>query len=387
LLKHVANTLRANVRPGDTLVRFGTDKFGVILDNLGEFKDAEHVAEEMRTAIKQEQWVNGRIILVTASIGVAYGNIPSDTVEELMRRADTAMHGAKKNGGDGVEVYVPEMDERSNVRIQIEHDLRISLEHMDKSFEVHYMPIVCLETGHIDKFEALMRWVDPRNPHMLIMPTHFIPVAEETGMIIPMGEWIFRKSCITMKHWQDIFPKEKNLIISVNVSLKQVMRSDLVETIARIITETGVDPTRIRIEITESMVMENTKRVIEVLTQLQALNISSFIDDFGAGATSLRLLSQLPSVALKIDMDMLRGISTDPQRLKVVNHIIKLGRDLEQDVITEGIEDDSQLHYMIRLKATHGQGFWFHEAVDQYIVERLIQTQPFIKRLREFRSA
>jgi EAL domain-containing protein (putative c-di-GMP-specific phosphodiesterase class I) len=314
--------------------------------------------------------LSGYDVYTGTSIGVALSAIGYHGTEEVLRDADTAMYRAKEQGKGRFEVFDKVMHARAISRLQIENDLRFALER--KEMQVYYQPIVSLEDGAISGFEALVRWQHPQRG--LVSPGEFIPVAEDTELIIPIGRWVLLEACRQVREWQSTFPTEKPLTISVNLSGKQFKQRDLVGQVKQILYQTGLDPRCLRLEITESMVMEDAEAATAMLRQLRSLNVQLGIDDFGTGYSSLSYLHRFPVNILKIDKSFVGNMSVDEESQGIVETIVTLGSKLKMEVVAEGIETAEQWDKLKSLQCQYGQGYLFSKPVPAAHAEALVKS-------------
>jgi diguanylate cyclase (GGDEF)-like protein/PAS domain S-box-containing protein len=371
LLKAVAERLARCVRPEDTVSRFGGDEFAILLNGINHAADALAITERILRDIEAPFKLSGYDVFTSASIGVALSTIGYTGTEEILRDADTAMYRAKEQGKGRLEVFDKVMHARAIARLQLENDLRHALERGE--FEVYYQPIMNLEEGSISGFEALIRWQHPVRG--LVSPVEFIPVAEDTELIIPIGQWVLLEACRQVREWQSAFPSEKPLTISVNLSGKQFKQPDLVGQVKRILYQTGLDPHCLRLEITESMVMEDAESAIAMLRQLRSLNVQLSIDDFGTGYSSLSYLHRFPVNILKVDKSFVMRMSIDEESLGIVETIITLASKLRMQVVAEGIETGEQWDRLKALQCKYGQGYLFSAPVPAAEAEALITSE------------
>ncbi len=372
LLIATARRLQGCLHTGDTIARLGGDEFTILLDDIREVSDATRVAERIQRQLSMPFNIHGHEVFTTASIGIASSSTGYDRPEDLLRDADTAMYRAKALGKARYEVFDTAMRERAVERLQLETDLRRALER--EEFRVYYQLIVSLDDGRISGCEALLRWQHPTKG--IISPSEFIPVAEETGLIVPIGRWVLREACRQVHAWQRRFRSKSPLTISVNFSSKQFMQPELVDQMKQILTSTGLEPHTLKLEITESLIMENPEAARALLLQLKALNIQLGIDDFGTGYSSLSYLHRFPIDRLKIDRSFVSRLGVDKENSEIVRTIVTLAHNLGVDVIAEGVETKEQLALLRALKCKYGQGFLFSPAVDGQTAEGLIEEQP-----------
>jgi diguanylate cyclase (GGDEF)-like protein/PAS domain S-box-containing protein len=381
LMMGTAQRLEACVRPTDLIARLGSDEFAILLRNLKDISDANRIAERIHQELTLPFNLEGREVFSTTSIGIALcGNrnrtdIPLyERSQDLLRAADMAMHHAKKQGLARHAVFDPAMQEQAVARLQMEADLRRAIER--QQFQVHYQPIVSLETGRITGFEALVRWTHPTRG--MVSPIEFIPLAEETGLIGLIDRWVLREACIQLAIWQQRFGADIPLTMSVNLSGVQLTQVSLSERLDQILRETGIDGRSLKLEITESAIAENAATGSVMLEQLKALGVQLSIDDFGTGYSSLARLHQLPIDTLKIDRSFVSRMGDDAESLEIVRTIITLAHSLAMDVIAEGIEMPQELQQLRSLQCEYGQGYFFSKPVDSNAAGELLtkQLQP-----------
>ncbi len=371
LLVGIARRLEICLRPGDTVARLGGDEFTVLLEDLTSVTEAIDVADRLQKAIALPFNLNGHEVFTTVSIGIALSSTGYDRPEEVLRDADTAMYRAKMLGKARHEVFDKTMHARAMNLLQMESDLRRAIER--REFILHYQPIVELETGTISGFEALIRWQHPERG--FVSPAEFITIAEETGLITPIGQWVLEEACRQIRLWQDEFPQFPPLQISVNLSSKQFINSNLTEQIRRILRETNVQPQSLKLEITESMVMENFETAVEMLEQLRALGLEFSIDDFGTGYSSLSYLHRFPISTLKIDRSFVSSMTGNNENAEIVRTIVMLARSLKMNVVAEGVETRDQLAQLALLECEYGQGYYFSKPLDAKGAARLLSER------------
>lgn len=368
LLIAFARRLETCLRSNDTVARLGGDEFTILLDDLADASDVSLVASRIQTTLASPFQIDGHEIFISTSIGIAFSATDKTQAEELLRNADIAMYRAKTRGRARHEVFDTEMYAQATKLLQLETDLRRAIARQE--LLVYYQPIVSLSTNKIIGFEALVRWQHPQQG--LVSPAQFIPIAEETGLIVEIGYWVLREACHQMRVWQQQFPTVPLLTISVNLSSKQFSQPDLNEQIARILQETELQASSLKLEITESVLMENTQSATDMLLQLREMNIQIHIDDFGTGYSSLSYLHRFPSNAVKIDRSFVSRIGSKGENLEIVRAIVALARSLNMDAIAEGVETLEQLTYLKALKCKYAQGYYCSRPLNSQSMERLI---------------
>jgi diguanylate cyclase (GGDEF)-like protein/PAS domain S-box-containing protein len=368
LLVGIARRLETCLRPGDTVARVGGDEFTVLLEAVRDEAEAISVAERIQVELSQPFNLSGREVFTTVSIGIAPGTTGHALPEEVLRDADTAMYRAKSAGKARHEVFDKEMHAVAMNLLQMETDLRGAVERGE--FFVQYQPIVSLDDFSLRGFEALVRWQHPERG--LISPMDFIPVAEESGLIVAMGEWALREACRQMRRWQGQYPSEPPLSVSVNLSIRQFTEPDLIGQVRRILEETGLGPRSLKLEITESVVMENIDAATAMLHELRELGVQLSIDDFGTGYSSLSYLHRFPIDTLKVDRSFVMRMADNNENIEIVRTIIMLAQNLGMDVVAEGVETREQLALLRKLGCEHGQGYLFSKPCDIDGAEKII---------------
>jgi diguanylate cyclase (GGDEF)-like protein/PAS domain S-box-containing protein len=359
LLVGIARRLEACLRPGDTVARLGGDEFTILLEDVTDISEAIRVAERVEKEVSSPFNLRGHEVFTTVSVGIAPSTIGYDSPDEILRDADTAMYRAKSLGKARHEVFDKTMHARAVSLLQLENDLRRAVER--REFLLFYQPIVSLQTGRVCGAEALIRWQHPE--HGMIMPSAFIPVAEETGLILQMGQWGVREACRQLREWREQFPGLGEFQVSVNLSSKQFSQPDLIEQITRSLRDTGLEPAGLRLEITESVVMENIESATDMLRQLRDLGVEASIDDFGTGYSSLSYLHRFPTSTLKIDRSFVSGMSCQSENLEIIRSILMLARNLGMTVVAEGVETEEQAAQLRELGCQHAQGYHFSRPV------------------------
>lgn len=369
LILHVAKRLSNLVQEGDLIARFSGDEFAVILNNISSTQDAIEFAEIVSQKISKPYTLNGRQIFTSVSIGIAMFNPRYEDAEDILRDADIAMYRAKESEKEYV-VFDQNMHVRAVTLLQIETDLRYAVERSE--LVTYYQPIVDLDSLELIGFEALMRWNHPQRG--LVPPGEFIPVSEVTGLIIPMTLWILKNSCQQLAEWQRL-SSNPNLLMSVNISGKHFAHTNLVEQIQRCLKETDLNPACLKLEITESAVMENAEAAIRMLKQLRELGIQISIDDFGTGYSSLSYLHRFPINTLKVDRSFVSTMEDGTENGEIVRTVIALAKSLNLNVIAEGIESIHQLHQLRILGCEYGQGYLFSRPVSVEEIEKLLEDR------------
>jgi len=366
LLKIVAGRLIGYVREDDTVARLGGDEFTVLLPEISQEENAAKVARKILEAIREPVYIGDHELYITTSIGVALYPNDGEDAESLLKNADTAMYRAKEKGKNNYQLYTPAMNAKAFERLAMENGLRRALER--KEFVLYYQPKVNINTGKIIGMEALLRWQAP--DRSLIPPGDFIPMAEDTGLIVPIGEWVLRTACAQNKAWQDAsFPPIR---VAVNLSARQFQLQNLVEVISRILKETGLDPCWLELEITESVAMQNAEYTVKMLQELKEMGIQLAIDDFGTGYSSLSYLKRFPISKLKIDKSFVNEIGTAQDNEAIASTVIVLGQSLKLGVVAEGVENEVQYDFLKQHQCDEMQGFLFGKPVPPEEFEKLI---------------
>ena len=355
LLQSIAQILRQIVRPIDIAARLGGDEFVILLDGITDITDVTRVIDRLFAHLHTPIMVQGRPVYVTASIGVVISSTDYHNPADMLRDADIAMYQAKAQGKNCYALFDPGFHVKMVRQLQLDHDLRQAL--INGQFLLYYQPVVTLTTREIVGFEALVRWQHPQ--FGLLPPDDFIPLAEETGLIVELGQWILRAACTQLQHWQRQFPQLGGLKMNVNLSVEQLNHPGLIIQLKQLLADTGLVPQSLTLEITESMLISNTDYMINLIEQIQTLNLQIAIDDFGTGYSSLSYLHRFPINALKIDKTFTQNLSQDQINLDIVDTIITLADRLGLVVVAEGIETAEHLAILLELGCEQGQGYYF----------------------------
>ncbi|HWR78171.1 MAG TPA: EAL domain-containing protein [Thiobacillus sp.] len=357
LLQSVANRLVACVRTTDTVCRQGGDEFVILLTEIGQPQDAAHVAETLRAALDMPHLIGGHELHVSLSIGISVFPDDGTNVDTLMQNADTAMYHAKASGRNNYQFFRADMNARAVRRLLVESSLRRALKQGE--FLLHYQPKIDLASGAMTGAEALIRWQDPVLG--LVFPAQFVPIAEENGLIVPVGRWVLREACRQVQAWLD--SGLRAVPVSVNISAVEFRHENFLEGVALILKETGLEPRYLELELTESILMHDVESSASVLEALKAMGVQLAIDDFGTGYSSLSYLKRFPIDTLKIDQSFVRDIVTNEDDATIVAAVIGMGRNLKQRVIAEGVETHEQLALLQARHCDEGQGFHFSHPV------------------------
>jgi diguanylate cyclase (GGDEF)-like protein/PAS domain S-box-containing protein len=368
VLLAVAERLENAMLAEETVARFGGDEFAVLLEKVEASSDAAMVAERILERFGEPLVMEGREIAIRPSIGIALGNALQNTAEELLRYADTAMYQAKRQDDD-YRVFEPAMYEKASRRLKLENDMRRAIE--GEEFVVWYQPIVDLQTGEVAVVEALVRWEHPEQQG-LIAPSQFISVAEETGLVVPMGRWVLEEACRQGARWQQKHPRVPPLVVSVNLSAKQLQHPDVAETIEETLRVTGLDARYLSLDITETVYIEALKGHTAALNKIKRIGVRFSIDDFGTGYSSLAYLKRLPVDILKIDKSFIKGIGEDIEDKAIVQMIIELAHTLGMEVVAEGVESEEQAEQLKEMGCDRGQGIYFSKPLSPKEASRFL---------------
>jgi diguanylate cyclase (GGDEF)-like protein len=356
----------------NTVARIGGDEFVVLLDGIRDRADASVVAERVQEVLSKPFRLHGQEVFTTASIGIAFNEIECEKADHLLRDADTAMYYAKAAGKARHEVFNKKMHDEAMSRLRLHNDLKRAVE--DEEFDVFYQPIISLDHGQLSGFEVLVRWDHPVRGK--VSPMDFISHAEETGLIVKLGLWVLQRSCRQLREWNDQGLGQASLSISVNVSKRQVAEPDFVEEVRQVLQATGVPGSCLKLEITESVIMENPDSIAEVLTQLKDLGVQIYMDDFGTGYSSLSYLHRFPLDVLKIDRAFMSTTNDHADYADVIHTVVALAHTLNMQVIVEGVETEEQVARLMALDCDFAQGYYFSEPLSSADTRRILESEP-----------
>ncbi|EAZ90261.1 two-component system response regulator [Crocosphaera chwakensis] len=382
LLKVVSQRLKTCVRSSDAVARFGGDEFAILLKNLKELSLAEVIAQRILKTLSQPFYLNNNEVAIGASIGMTFNIFKYNQATEILRDADIAMYQAKRQGKGHYQCFNPDMQALVFARLQLERELKKAVENIknnefSQQFSLYYQPIVHLKTRKINGFEALLRWQHPTEGW--ISPQKFIPIAEETQLINPLGWWILKQVCQQMSYWTKQFPNHDSLRVNINVSAIQFKQDNFVEQIGLIIQESHLPPESLKLEITESYTLNTENYSLEKLQKLKDMGIHLCIDDFGVGYSCLNRLQELPVNTLKIDRSFLQKLNQCNPNLQFVKAILMLASSLEIEVVAEGIETKTQLQYLQELGCLLGQGYLFSKPIDSNQATQFLREEKIFE--------
>jgi diguanylate cyclase (GGDEF)-like protein/PAS domain S-box-containing protein len=352
LLRHVADRLRSCTREPDTVARLGGDEFAIIMTNLNEPEDATSLARRLRESVSKPYQIDGHQIVTNLSIGISVAPIDGTDPDSLLKNADMALYGAKADGRGSFRFFEPEMDAKMKARRELEMDLRNAI--ANQEFELYYQPLVNLQDNKISAFEALLRWNHPRRGQ--ISPADFIPIAEETGLIVPIGEWVLTHACREAANWPD------DVKVAVNVSPAQLKSRSMLDMVTSALMEVDLPPNRLQLEITETVLMQNTFATLQTLHALRKIGVQIAMDDFGTGYSSLSYLRSFPFDKIKIDRSFIQDLTEGAEPLAIVHAVAGLANCLQIVSTAEGVETEQQRETLQTLGCTEMQGYLFSRA-------------------------
>ena len=371
LLIGVANLLKQSLRPQDIVARLGGDEFTILVKKVTHIEDVTIIANRILKKLMSPFNLEGHQVFTGASIGIVFGNSRYQNSTEILRDADIAMYRAKAEGKGRYEVFDREMYAQALELLQLENDLRHGIE--NREFVLHYQPIISTKTGNIRGFEALVRWQHPQKG--LVFPDKFIHLAEETGLIIPLGEWVLIEACQQLHQWQVKYPNAAELKMSVNLASQQMIEPDFTVKLVEILKKAKISPNSLNLEITETTLMDYGEKTIEILNQIRDKKIQLSIDDFGTGYSSLRYLHQFPINHLKIDRSFINGITVKRENFEIVRTIVTLAHTLGIHVVAEGVETMEHIKILQSLNCKFSQGYFFSRPVDSKSAELLLNKK------------
>lgn len=368
VLQQVSHNLVATVRDSDSVFRYGSDEFVIVLHDVQHPQQTQHIADKVLRTISATRHVAGHDLSVTASLGISIYPNDSCNAVELIKHAETAMHTSKERGANDFSFYTEDMNLRAQRQQNLESAIRHALERDE--FVLHYQPKLDLRSGRIVGAEALIRWFQPRSGW--VSPADFIPVAEDSGLIVPLTQWVLRQACEQAQAWRSMgLPP---LCMSVNVSPIDFRQRDFVDNLAAILKQSGLPPARLELEITESVLMQNVDETVDILQKIKAMGVRLALDDFGTGYSSLSYLRRFPIDVLKIDQSFVRGLNVNSQDAQLISAIIGMGKSLELNIIAEGVETVEQLNFLKTQQCEEGQGFLFSKAVPPKDFAHMLQV-------------
>jgi diguanylate cyclase (GGDEF)-like protein len=368
LLQEFAERLKSCISESDTVARFGSDEFALLRTQIEGTKDIVQTIESLSQVLRFSFDLEGHEVFATASVGVSLFPMDCGDSQTLIQNAGAALYKAKRSGGANYQFYTADMHQMASSRLALETSLRRAIQ--NEEFLLHYQPRISVDSFEITGIEALVRWQHPQLG--LVLPSEFIPLAEDTGLIVPIGEWVLRHACLQNMSWQaQGFP---SLHIAVNISARQFHEQDVTQTVVRILNETGLSPQHLELELTESSIMRNSEFAAGVLNRLKAMGINISIDDFGTGFSSLASLKKLPIDSLKIDQSFVRDMTSHPDEASLVMAIITLAHNLRLKVIAEGVETEEQLGFLHLLRCDEIQGFLFSKPLPEEALGSLLEA-------------
>jgi diguanylate cyclase (GGDEF)-like protein/PAS domain S-box-containing protein len=373
LLSEFAQRIGTCIRSCDTVSRLGGDEFAVLLEDMPSVQDADKAIQRIQAILAIPFQLGEQEVYASASIGIAPSRDNYVRSDEALQDADAAMYRAKRRGKGQFEIFDPSMHTQSLPILQLENDLGRAIDRQE--LQTHYQPIISLQTGELVGFEALLRWQHPQRG--MISPLEFIPIAEETGLIVPIGDWVLRSACYQMRLWQKQLNIDPSISMSVNLSPRQFTQPNLIGKIDKILRETNLKAQNLKLEITESVLMENPKLAASILAELKKTGVQLYLDDFGTGYSSLSYLQNFPVDALKIDRSFIRNLHLENSDAKIVQTIITLAQNLGISIVAEGIETQEHLSQLKEMACPLGQGYYFEKPMNAQAAETFLKQQVF----------
>ena len=373
LLIAVAERLGTGLRPADTLARLGGESFALLLDDARDAAEAARFADQLQAALGAGFMLEGHQLFSTASIGIALGWPGYVDPADCLRDAETAAHKAERRGGACHELFAADLRKHVVSLLKMETELHQAVARGEE-FLVYYQPVVSLQSGELAGFEALVRMRRPDGS--LLPPSEFIPLTEETGLIVSIGRWVLAEACRQMQAWQQRYPEHPPMQMSVNLAGRQFAEPDLLQQIQAVLAQSGLDIKNLKLEVTETVLMTHAEAATVVLEQLSALGVKLLMDDFGTGYSSLSYLYRFPINTLKIDASFVRRMDVDRKSADIIQSIVTLAHTLGMDIVAEGVENATQLAQLRALQVEYGQGYHFAKPLDAAAAEAMIVARP-----------
>jgi diguanylate cyclase (GGDEF)-like protein/PAS domain S-box-containing protein len=380
LLLRISERLELAVRPGDMVARLGGDEFVIVVESIKSEQQLVLIAERILQAMREPAMIAGQKIYTGASIGIVFASPAYAKADDLLRDADLAMYRAKSKGKDSYEIFDTKIHSGTLTLLQLEIDLRRAIE--NDEFVLNYQPVISLHSEEIVGFEALVRWNHPIRG--IIAPDDFLKIAEETGLILPIGRWVLSEACRQLSRWQQQFPNTESLVMNINLCARELEQKDLIPQIKAILQETGLKPECLKLEITESGLMHNAEAAVETVKKLREIGVFVSIDDFGTGYSSLSYLHRLPIETLKVDRSFINRIEAQDEHSDIIQTIVKLAASLGMEVVAEGVENEQQLNFLKDMNCEFGQGFYYSEPLDSLAAAGLLEKSLQAEKVKNY---